>query len=232
MRSRSLPFWISLLLHGAIFGLAAVLFVKPPEFAMDAGHNSVEVNLVAGNPDPATPPPPTPEPQEPAETQPPKPDDLTVPVARETPPLPMPPAQPPPPDQPPPPPPVVPPPPQLPPSPAKGDGSAPKPGKDATTASSDGGAIMEAKPDYLSNSPPDYPDAARRDKEEGLVVLDVIVGTDGRPESIAIRNGSGFSDLDQSALAAVRAWRFRPASLGSVKVKSRVTIPIRFRLDQ
>ena len=91
---------------------------------------------------------------------------------------------------------------------------------------------MEAKPDYLSNPPPVYPEAARDNKEQGAVVLQVIVGENGRPESISIQTGSGFSELDQSALAAVRAWRFRPAILGGLKVKSRVVIPIRFKLDE
>ncbi len=113
---------------------------------------------------------------------------------------------------------------------ARGDGSAPKPGKDATTASSDGGAIMEARPDYLSNPPPLYPDASRRSKQEGVVVLSVVVSEEGRPDTVAVQTTSGFDPLDQSAVTAVRKWRFRPATLGSMKVKSRVTIPVRFRL--
>ena len=230
MRFRSIPFWISAFIHLAVIGAASILLVRPPEFAMDAGHNSMEVNLVAAAPDPVPPPPPLPEPQEPAETQPPKPDDLTVPVA---PPVPL--APVPPPEQPlvetPLPPAPLPPKPHKTPTVAKGDGSAPKPGKDAVTASSDGGAIMDAKPDYLSNPPPLYPGSSRREKQEGLVMLEVIVNTDGRPDSISIQTGSGFALLDQSAVTAVHKWRFRPASLGSIKVKSRVVIPVRFRLD-
>jgi protein TonB len=230
MRSRSIPFWISAFLHLAVVGTAALLFVKPPEFAMDSGKSSVEVNLVAANPDPTPPVPAPPQPEEPADEQPPQPDDVTVPVAPPLPPPPTPPAEIPPPVHIPPPS-VVPPKPHVVPTVAKGDGSAPKPGKDATTASSEGGAIMDAKPDYLSNPPPLYPESCRLNKQEGLAVLSVIVGTDGRPETISLQTGSGFSALDQAALEAVRKWRFRPASLGSLKVKSRVTIPIRFRLN-
>ncbi len=233
MRSRSIPFWISAFIHFVVIGTAAAFFVKPPEFAIDAGHNSVEVNLVAADPDPVPPPAPVPvpEPQEPVETQPPKPDDLTVPVAPPVPPVPVPP-----PEQPktetPPPPPVPPPPqPHHTPTVAKGDGSAPKPGKDATTASSDAGAILDAKPDYLSNPPPTYPESSRRGKQEGVVTLEVIVNTEGRPEEISIQTSSGFAPLDQSAVTAVHRWRFRPASMGSIKVKSRVLIPVRFQLN-
>ncbi len=230
MRTRSIPFWISGFIHLGIFGAAAILFIKPPEFAMDAGHNSVEVNLVAAAPDPVAPPPPVPEPQEPAETQPPKPDDVVVPVAPPVPPIPVPPP-PQPVATPTPPPPVVQPKPHRTPTVAKGDGSAPKPGKDATTASSDGGAIMDVKPDYLRNPPPIYPDLARRAKQEGVVVLEVIVSIEGGPESISIRTSSGFDQLDQSAVRAVQQWRFRPAALGSINIRSRVVIPVRFRLD-
>jgi protein TonB len=231
MRARSIPFWLSAFLHFAVIAGATVLFVRPPEFAMATGHNSVEVNLVAAAPDPTPPPPPITQPQEPAETQPPKPDDVLVPVARPVPPVPVPP-----PEQPkvetPPRPAPVPPKPHHRATLAKGDGSAPKPGKDAVTASSDGGAIMDAKPDYLSNPPPIYPDASRQEKQEGLVVLEVIVNAEGRPESVSVRTSSGYHPLDESAVTAVRGWRFRPATMGSIKVRSRVVIPIRFRLDE
>ena len=233
MRSRSIPFWISAFIHFAVIGAATVLLIKPPEFAMDTGHNSVEVSLVAAPPDPVPPPPPVPavEPQEPVETQPPKPDDLTVPVTRPVPPVPVPPPEQPKIETPPPLPLPVPPKPHLAPTIAKGDGSAPKPGKDAVTASSDGGAIMDAKPDYLSNPPPIYPESSRQEKQEGVVVLEVIINAEGHPDDISIQTSSGFAPLDQSAVTAVRKWRFRPASLGSIKVKSRVMIPVRFRLD-
>jgi len=232
MRRRSIPFWISAFIHLVAFGAVAAFLVKPPEFAMDAGHNSVEVNLVAAAPDPVQPPPPVPvQDPEPPSPEPPKPDDMVVPVAPPTPPTPVPP-----PEQPkvvetPPPPAPTPPKPHVTPTVAKGDGSAPKPGKDAVTASSDSGAIMDARPDYLSNPPPVYPDSSRRAKQEGVVILEVIINTDGRPESIEVQSSSGFEPLDHSAVNAVHKWRFRPAFLGSLKVRSRVIIPVRFRLE-
>lgn len=224
MRIRSIPFWISAFIHAAVIGGGTLLLVTPPQFAMDTGHDSVEVNLVAAAPDPVTPPPPTPD-ETPAETAPPKPDDVVVPVSQPVPPAPTPPqpmAQTPPKP--------TPPKPHRKPTVAKGDGSAPQPGKDAITASSDGGAIMEAKPDYLSNPPPIYPESARFEKQEGVVVLQVIVNTEGHPDSIVIQSSSGFEPLDRSAVTAVNNWRFRPAALGDIKVKSRVIIPVRFRL--
>lgn len=230
MRPRYLPFCLSALIHLAVIGTAAAFFIQPPEFAMDTGKSSVEVSLVAAAPDPVPPPPPVPEPQEEVTPEPPKPDDLVVPASQPTPPQPTPPPEPPKPETPPPLPKPVPPKPHQKPTIAKGDGSAPKPGKDATTASADGGAIMDAKPDYLSNPPPVYPESSRRSKQEGVVLLEVIVSTEGRPDSISVQSTSGFPPLDQSAVTAVRKWRFRPAAMGSIKVRSRVLIPVRFRL--
>jgi protein TonB len=229
MRIRSIPFLISAFIHLTVIGAATIFLVRPPEFAMDAGRSSVEVNLVAAAPDPVPTPPPTPVPEDPVETAPPKPDDVIVPVT-----TPVPPTLVPPPEQQkvetPPPPAPVPPKPHRTPTVAKGDGSAPKPGRDAITASSDGGAIMDAKPDYLSNPPPEYPPTSIHLGQEGVVTLEVIVSEDGRPDDITIRGSSGFGTLDQSAVTAVRKWRFKPAELGSMKVKSRVVIPVRFHL--
>jgi len=90
---------------------------------------------------------------------------------------------------------------------------------------------MEAKPDYLSNPPPLYPESSRREAQQGIVVLEVTINTRGRVDHLAIQTSSGFAALDQSAVTAVSQWRFRPASIGNIQVESRAVIPIRFRLD-
>lgn len=232
MRAPSVGFWLSVLVHGTILGGGAILLQSPAQFGVDAGRSSVDVNLVAAAPDSESVPPPPTESSVSEETppQPPEPDDLTIPLAPPTPQVALAPVERPVDKTP------------TPPVPKpvrratahtveKGDGSSPKPGKDATTASSDGGAIVDGKPDYLRNPPPVYPESARQARQEGLVVLQVIVNAEGRPDSVVIRTGSGFNPLDEAAVKAVRNWRFRPASLGGVKVRSRVVVPVRFRLD-
>jgi protein TonB len=94
------------------------------------------------------------------------------------------------------------------------------------------GAIVEREPDYLSNPPPTYPVAAQRERQQGLVILDVIVSADGRSEDVRILSGSGYYLLDEAARKAVRHYRFRPTTLNGVKVRSHVRVPIRFRLDE
>lgn len=84
--------------------------------------------------------------------------------------------------------------------------------------------------DYLHNPSPAYPALSRRLGEEGKVVLRVFVEADGRPSSIEVSTGSGFSRLDQSALSAVGRWKFVPARRGAESVGAWVLVPIIFNL--
>lgn len=113
----------------------------------------------------------------------------------------------------------------------RGDGSSPVPGQDATTFYSGGGALTEAKPNYLKNPAPAYPWEAREKGWEGVVVLKVAVDKDGRPVRLEREKSSGHDILDESALKTVRKWRFRPARLGAIPVDSTVLVPVRFELD-
>ena len=104
--------------------------------------------------------------------------------------------------------------------------------KTEAASSSQNGAITPSQPDTERNAPPLYPEAARQRGIEGTAFLLVRVGRDGRAKAVTVSRGSGSLLLDEAALAAVRRWRFRPASLGAVPVESLVEVPIRFRLDR
>ena len=84
--------------------------------------------------------------------------------------------------------------------------------------------------DYLHNPSPGYPALSRRLGEEGKVVLRVFVEADGRPSSIEVSTGSGFSRLDQAALSAVGRWKFVPAKRGAENIGAWVLVPIIFNL--
>ena len=113
----------------------------------------------------------------------------------------------------------------------RGDGRSPAPGKDLTTLHTAGGAMTEAKPNYLKNPVPRYPEEARRAAQQGLVMLTVLINEKGSAESVVLQASSGHVSLDQAALKAVKNWKFKPARIGSVAVRSEVKIPIRFELD-
>ncbi|HET7636018.1 MAG TPA: energy transducer TonB [Burkholderiales bacterium] len=85
--------------------------------------------------------------------------------------------------------------------------------------------------DYLRNPAPAYPVLARRLGHAGKVLLRVLVDGGGRPQKVEIKKSSGYQRLDQSALDAVRKWRFVPAREADHAVASWVTIPIIFKLQ-
>lgn len=84
---------------------------------------------------------------------------------------------------------------------------------------------------YLRNPPPRYPPAARRNSEEGTVLLRVLVTIDGSAVRVELDRSSGSASLDGAALEAVRNWRFVPARRGSQNVEDWVRVPVVFRLE-
>ena len=84
---------------------------------------------------------------------------------------------------------------------------------------------------YLSNPPPEYPVAARRRGQEGVVLLSVLVSEKGLPKEIRLAKTSGTPVLDEAALEAVKGWKFVPARQGEQAVAAWVEVPIRFRLE-
>ena len=92
------------------------------------------------------------------------------------------------------------------------------------TEQSAAGAIIDEEPDYLSNPAPVHPQAARDDSEEGVVAIDVIVNTDGNAETVKVSSSSGHHLLDDSARDAVQHYRFRPAMLSGMRVRSHVPV--------
>lgn len=84
---------------------------------------------------------------------------------------------------------------------------------------------------YLRNPPPRYPQAARRNGDEGTVLLRVLVNPEGSPVQVELDRSSGSSPLDSAAVGAVRSWRFVPARRGTQNVEGWVRVPIVFRLE-
>jgi protein TonB len=81
----------------------------------------------------------------------------------------------------------------------------------------------------LPNNPaPDYPLEARRAGWEGRVVLVARVSAAGLVDAVEIHESSGYAVLDESALRAVRRWRFSAAPHRSTP--ARVLVPVRFAL--
>jgi len=78
-----------------------------------------------------------------------------------------------------------------------------------------------------------YPDASRRLGEEGLTIVDICVGPDGKlTEPPKVGKTSGHERLDQAAVkvASVGSGRFKPATEEGKPISKCTQLPIRFKL--
>jgi TonB family protein len=104
----------------------------------------------------------------------------------------------------------------------------------ATTATRDlAGARLSgpvADRPIVSHTTPIYPDWAKREAVEGSVTLFFYVRPDGSiKENVLVQKTAGFEDFDQSAVTALRAWRFQALSAGRTG-EQWGTITFHFRL--
>src|SRR5439155_20207448 len=75
---------------------------------------------------------------------------------------------------------------------------------------------------------PEYTADAREKKIEGSVLLGVTIDHDGVPQNPQIKK-SLYPSLDQSAIDAVRKWRFEPAIKNGQPVSMYITVEVYFR---
>ncbi len=112
------------------------------------------------------------------------------------------------------------------------NGTAGEGAGDIKPASSPGGSIASgAIPRYGSNPLPVYPSLARKMGHEGIVLLAAEILSDGRVGQLVVKKSSGYPTLDQSALDAVRRWKFIPAKWMGRAVSAWVDVPVKFRLS-
>jgi TonB family protein len=75
---------------------------------------------------------------------------------------------------------------------------------------------------------PSYPPEARQGHVQGTVVLKAVIGKDGRIQDLTVLNGP--PELRQSALGAVRQWRYKPYYLMGSPVEVDTQITVRYQL--
>jgi protein TonB len=84
---------------------------------------------------------------------------------------------------------------------------------------------------YLTPPSPIYPAKSRRAGEKGTVTVKVLIDASGRPAQVALQSSSGHVALDESAVSAVRAARFRPYTEAGIAQSVWVLVPINFVLQ-
>jgi protein TonB len=85
------------------------------------------------------------------------------------------------------------------------------------------------RPILLHKVSPDYPDVMRKARLEGRVTVQAVIGLDGGVESVEILRTSNAL-FDDAALAAVKQWRYRPATMNGVPVRVFFTVEVGFVL--
>jgi len=74
---------------------------------------------------------------------------------------------------------------------------------------------------------PDYPEAARPANLQGVIVLDVVVGSDGSVLDTHALNGPEV--LAQAAMDALRWWRFKAYRIDGQPVVVETTVAVEFK---
>ena len=74
-----------------------------------------------------------------------------------------------------------------------------------------------------------YPPSALADKINGQVEMDIIVGIDGRVETVRITR-SLRKDVDESAAEVAKTWRFEPATRDGKPTAALITITKSFSI--
>ena len=85
---------------------------------------------------------------------------------------------------------------------------------------------------YATPLQPRYPPASARAREEGTVMLRVLVDPSGVPQRVEIARSSGHQRLDAAARDSVMRARFRPVMRNGEATSAWGLVPIAFRLDQ
>lgn len=76
---------------------------------------------------------------------------------------------------------------------------------------------------------PTYPEAARKARMEGVVILEAIITASGSVEDVRVLK-SVNPLLDASAVRAVQQWRYKPATLNGRAVRVYLTVTVTFNL--
>ena len=100
---------------------------------------------------------------------------------------------------------------------------------DATPAADERAAVV-SDPIALNRIVPVYPRVARRRGHEGVVTVAISVAEDGVVAQSEVVSSSGYKELDEAALSAVRSARFAPATSDGVSVRGELRLTFDFRL--
>jgi protein TonB len=113
----------------------------------------------------------------------------------------------------------------------------PEAAKSAEPVSDDGASATSGqsngiRPLALSRPRPAYPASARRKRWQGVVLLSLRVGVNGKVEAVGVETSSGHDVLDDAAAKALARWEFTPAQKDGRAVEETVKVRVVFKLEK
>jgi len=88
-------------------------------------------------------------------------------------------------------------------------------------------AVMDSR----SELQPAYPASEQSSGKEGTVVVRILIGADGRVESVEKVRATNDAFFRAAERHALRSWRFRPATVDGRPVEARKTFSLKFELN-
>ena len=89
-------------------------------------------------------------------------------------------------------------------------------------------AVVDAR----NCSKPEYPPQSLRAQEEGLVVLQFLIGADGTAVDSKVEKSSGFRRLDEAARRALALCKFKPGTEEGKVVQSWARIEYQWKIEE
>ena len=89
---------------------------------------------------------------------------------------------------------------------------------------------VDVNPVPVKTPPPEYPSEMKRLGASGVVAVTIVIDEKGKVISANVAKSSR-AEFESAALEAVNKWTFKPGKKDGAPVKTRVTIPLRFNLE-
>jgi TonB family protein len=90
-----------------------------------------------------------------------------------------------------------------------------------------GGSVTQ--PEVIYKVDPEFSPEARKSKFNGLVLVNLIVDAKGKPQNVHVLRGVGMG-LDEKALKAVKAYKFKPATELGKPVPVGLNVEVNFQI--
>ncbi len=90
---------------------------------------------------------------------------------------------------------------------------------------------VDVNPVPVKTPPPNFPNSMKREGISGVVAVSIVVDETGAVASCTVAKSS-HADFEGPAMDAVKKWKFKPAQKDGVPVKVKLTVPLRFNLEE